>query len=71
MGQLVSYLDAKYIVLFKTADYEAYGFLQRQYDLQSIFEGDGIPLFRNLTIYSTTQITEIPSFSALPADLRR
>ncbi|HIM63625.1 MAG TPA: hypothetical protein EYM42_12975 [Dehalococcoidia bacterium] len=71
MGQLVSYLDAKYIVLFKTADYEAYGFLQRQNDLQSIFEGDSISLFRNLTIYSTTQITEIPSFSALPADLRR
>lgn len=45
-GSLIAPLGAKYVILFKTADYEAYGFLKEQLDMEPVFEGETIVLFR-------------------------
>ena len=47
-GELIVPLNAKYVVLFKTADYGTYSFLGEQDDLEKVFEGPTIALFRNL-----------------------
>lgn len=47
-GEMIAPLNAKYVVLFKTADYRSYDFLGQQEDLQAVFEGENITLFRNL-----------------------
>ena len=46
-GRLIAPLNAKYVVLFKAHNYQAYEFLREQNDLQLMFEGQNIILFRN------------------------
>jgi hypothetical protein len=55
MGEHIASLDAKYVVLFKTADYKAYDSLWHQNDLELTFEGDNIALFRNLAFDATAR----------------
>jgi len=47
-GSLIAPLNAKYVILYKDADYESYRFLSQQDDLELVFEGQTIALFRNL-----------------------
>ena len=46
-GSLIAPLNARYVVLFKTADYRSFDFLRDQNDLALLFEGESIDLFRN------------------------
>lgn len=48
-GSLIAPLNAKYVVLFNTADHASYGFLREQDDLEVIFDSETITLFRNLS----------------------
>jgi len=48
-GSFIAPLNARYVVLFKAADYRAYDFLAEQSDLALAFEGENIALFRNLS----------------------
>ncbi|MDP2948059.1 MAG: hypothetical protein Q8P22_00785 [Chloroflexota bacterium] len=49
LGSLMAPLNAKYVVLLKSGGYEeSYRLLVAQRDLQPIFEGETIALFRNL-----------------------
>ena len=45
-GSRIAPLGAKYVVLFKTADYEEYGFLSEQGDLELVFGGGTIALYQ-------------------------
>ena len=47
-GSLVAPLNSKYVVLLKVEDYPAYRFLDRQTDLERVFDGEHIALYRNL-----------------------
>ena len=47
-GSRIAPLGAKYVVLFKTADYEAYDFVKEQGGLEEVFEGPTVALYRNL-----------------------
>jgi hypothetical protein len=48
LGELLSPLNVKYIILIKESDYGSYGFLRSQDDLALELEGPTILLFRNL-----------------------
>jgi hypothetical protein len=47
-GHLIAPLNAKYVVLYKASDYQSYGFLREQEDLEVLFDSGTITLFRNL-----------------------
>ena len=46
-GNLIAPLNARYVVLFKTADYRSFDFLREQVDLSVVLDGETIALFRN------------------------
>lgn len=46
-GELVAPLNAKYVLLMKEADFEAYGFLRGQKDLETALENERLILFKN------------------------
>jgi len=66
-GSLITPLNARYVVLFKASDYQSYGFLRRQKDLELVFEGETIILFRNLhptaKAYAVNEITRVKSLT--------
>ena len=62
---MIASLNAKYVVLFKTADYRSYDFLGKQDDLRLVFEGERIVLFRNLSpvarVYAVNEAVDVGS----------
>ncbi len=48
-GKLIAPLNAKYVVLLAGADASAYGFLDRQRDLEAVIRGETVSLYRNLS----------------------
>jgi len=47
LGHLVAPLDVRFVVLLDEADRNRYGFVQRQMDLTSVYQGDSLELFEN------------------------
>lgn len=47
LGHLLSQLGVRYIVLFKTADYQSYKWLRHQTDLVRLFDTPDIVIYRN------------------------
>ena len=47
MGKLIAPLNARYIVLFKAADIKTYDYLASQKDLERVFDGPTVALYRN------------------------
>lgn len=59
-GQVLNVLGIQDIVLFKTADYKSYSFLNRQSDLKVAFDGKTIEVLRNLDFQTTRPIVNAP-----------
>lgn len=47
LGHLTAQLGIRYIVLFKTADYQSYGWLDDQTDLRLLYQSSDIALYEN------------------------
>lgn len=66
-GAHIAPLNARYVVLLHTADYDSYDFLGRQTDLEPVLEGQTISLFRNLSYaggaYSVNQVVNVRDWS--------
>ena len=62
-GELISPLNIKYVTLAKEADYDSYGFLYNQTDMEIIFDGPTITVFQNIhptsRFYYASQLIEI------------
>ena len=63
MGKLIAPLNTRYIVLFKAADINAYGYLASQKDLERVFDGPTIALYRNT--YSTARAYTVNAVARL------
>lgn len=63
MGKLIAPLNARYIVLFKAADVNTYNYLATQKDLERVFDGPTIALYRNT--YSTARAYTVNAVSRL------
>jgi hypothetical protein len=66
LGELLAPLNIKYIILVDEADYQNYGFLNRQGDIAVALKEPGITVFRNLhevsRAYGTNSIKYINGF---------
>ena len=74
-GEQIAPLNAKYVILFKSSDHEAYDFLQEQRDLQVEFEGNTIALYRNshptakqYTVDSVVRLNSLEDYLERPSD---
>ncbi len=67
IGKLIAPLNARYIVLFKAADFNAYEYLANQKDIERIFDGETITLYRNLSAtspaYMVKSVARVKDFS--------
>ena len=47
LGHMVAQLGVRYVVLFKTADWHSYTWVDRQLDLRLVYSGPGIDVYRS------------------------
>jgi hypothetical protein len=70
-GQLIAPLGVSYVAIGKTVDWQAFGWLDQQRDLEQILDRPEIRLYRNLAAQPTgTRVTErlvLPDWGALIA----
>jgi len=65
MGELLSLLDVRYVILAKEVDYKSYQFLFKQKDLKLVMETEHLYLFENLhpscPVYQTDGLSYVKS----------
>ena len=66
-GSLIAPLNAKYVVQFTASDYHSYGFLEEHNDLNVIFEGYNITLFRNLSHTARAYTVNLDDYLTTPS----
>jgi hypothetical protein len=68
LGELLTLINVKYVVLLKEVDYSQYSFLDQQHDLKPVLSNDRLSLFENAQpvsrVYGASSIQPVESMQA-------